>query len=200
MKKAKVATAVGQRLSDYLINLNYDMLGSPNFMFGIYDAKTAPSDVPPETIPGSQKVTDLFVDWFKRHQLPWDYTEFDGRSDYGPFLAEGIACSGLFSGADDIKTKEQRDRYDQILGQGMGGIAGIIQDPCYHEQCDSIGNINLLSLDKMIQAAAEILETLGWNPDLENWLYPNGRSHIGKSKSVQKKMKKAKKNFEKPNF
>ena len=24
---------------------------------------------------------------FDRHRLPWDYTEFSGRSDYGPFLA-----------------------------------------------------------------------------------------------------------------
>ena len=88
-----------------------------------------------------------------------DYTDFSGRSDYGPFLAEGIVAGGLFSGADDMKTIEQRNRYDQVLGQGMGGIPNIIQDPCYHEACDSIENINVFAYEKMIQAAAYALDT-----------------------------------------
>ena len=71
------------------------------------------------------KLQLYFKDWFVQQNLPWDYTDFSGRSDYGPFLAEGIVAGGLFSGADDMKTQEQRDRYDQMLGQGLGGIAGI---------------------------------------------------------------------------
>ncbi|CAF4297459.1 unnamed protein product, partial [Rotaria magnacalcarata] len=37
IKQAKTLNAIGDRLSDYLVNLNYDMLGSSNYMFGIYD-------------------------------------------------------------------------------------------------------------------------------------------------------------------
>lgn len=195
MKQAKLSTNVGERISDYLINLNYDMLGSPNFIFGIYDIKTVPDNSPRETLIGSQKVSDLFIDWFQRHKLPWDYTEFDGRSDYGPFLAEGIVCNGLFSGADEIKTKEQRDRYDHALGRGLGGIANVVTDPCYHAACDSLENINSLALEKMVQAAANILETLGWKSDLEQWLYPDGRPNIGKSKPLLERIKQKKEYF-----
>jgi Zn-dependent M28 family amino/carboxypeptidase len=41
VKQAKTSSVAGERLSDYLINLNYDMLGTPNYIFGIYDGRTA---------------------------------------------------------------------------------------------------------------------------------------------------------------
>ena len=181
--QAKISTVVGERLSDYLINLNYDMLGSPNYFFGIYDGRTAKNDTPAQALLGSNKITDLYKEWFIQQNLPWDYTDFSGRSDYGTFLAEGIVAGGLFSGADDTKTKEQRDRYDQILGQGLGGIPEIIHDPCYHKACDSIQNINVQGYEKMIQAAAYALEFLGKQENLEGWLYPNSRSHRLKVRS-----------------
>ena len=167
-----MSSVVGERLTDYLINLNFDMLGSPNYIFGIYDGRTARNDTPTQALAGSNKVTALFREWFVSQSLPWDYTDFSGRSDYGPFLAEGIVAGGLFSGADETKTKEQRDRYDRILGQGLGGIAGAIQDPCYHAACDSIENINVFAYEKMVQAAAYTIESLARQPNLKSWLYP----------------------------
>jgi len=151
------------------------MLGSPNYIFGIYDGNTANNNTPPAALPGSKKITALFKSWFDQQNLPWDYTGFDGRSDYGPFLAEGIVAGGLFSGADGTKTQEQRDLYDELLGQGMGGIAGAIQDPCYHQACDSIQNINEFAYEKMVQAAAYVLDSLAQQADLEVFLYPDGR-------------------------
>jgi Zn-dependent M28 family amino/carboxypeptidase len=175
VKKANTSTVIGERLSDYLINLNYDMLGSPNYIFGIYEGRTANANTPTHALPGSNKITAVFKEWFDQQNLPWDYTDFSGRSDYGPFLAEGIVAGGLFAGADETKTQEQRDRYDQMLGQGTGGIAGAIQDPCYHQACDSIQNINEFAYEKMVQATAYILEYLARQDDLKGWLYPNGR-------------------------
>jgi len=142
-------------------------------MFGIYDGNTASNATTPQSsIPGSNKVSVLFRDWFIRQKLPWDYTEFDGLSDYAPFLAAGVVAGGLFSGADDFKTQEQRDRYDQLLGQGLGGTADASQDPCYHKACDSIQNINVAGYEKMVQAAAYVIEFLARKPDLKAWLYP----------------------------
>ena len=175
VKKAKNATVAGEHIRDYLINLNFDMLGSPNYIFGIYDGRTAPNGTEPRVLPGSNKISGLFRDWFIDHDLPWDYTDFSGRSDYGPFLAAGIVAGGLFSGADEMKTEEQRLRYNRILGEGRGGAAGLIQDPCYHKLCDSIQNIDVFGFEKMVQAAAYSLEYLGKQGDLEGWLYPNGR-------------------------
>jgi Zn-dependent M28 family amino/carboxypeptidase len=172
--QAKNSTVVGERLTDYLINLNYDMLGSPNFMFGIYDGKTANNNTPANALPGSNKITALFQSWFQQQNLPWNYTDFSGRSDYGPFLAAGIVAGGLFSGADGVKSQDERDYYDQMLGQGLGGIAGAIHDPCYHRVCDSIQNINVFGYEKLVQAAAYVLEYLARQDDLKTWLYPNG--------------------------
>lgn len=170
--EAKKSNVVGERLSDYLININLDMLGSPNFIFGIYDGSTAPSTTPASAKPGSNKISVLFRDWFNGNQLPWDNTRFDGRSDYGPFLAAGIVAGGLFSGADGTKTVAQRDRYDSMLGKGMGGTAGARLDVCYHQKCDTTSNINKFALDKMVQAAASIIESMGQQADLKAWLYP----------------------------
>ncbi|CAF5038343.1 unnamed protein product, partial [Rotaria sp. Silwood1] len=71
------------------------------------------------------------------------------------------------------KTKEQRDRYDAILGQGQGGTADASQDPCYHKACDSIQNINVAGYEKMVQAAAYVIEFLARQTDLKAWLYPS---------------------------
>ena len=55
----------------------------------------------------------------------------------------------------------------------MGGVPGINHDPCYHQACDSIQNINVFGYEKMVQAAAYALEFLGQEEDLKGWLYPS---------------------------
>ncbi|CAF1508749.1 unnamed protein product, partial [Didymodactylos carnosus] len=148
---ARQNTTVGERISDYLVNLNYDMLGSPNYMFGIYNGSSAPSSTSNKTVPGSIKLSELFRDWFTNQLLPWNYTDFSGRSDYGPFLEAGVVASGL------------------------GGMAETAYDPCYHLDCDTVQNINQFALQRMTQAAAYVLEFLGRLDNLEVWLYPDGR-------------------------
>lgn len=51
----------------------------------------------------------------------WDLTAFDGRSDYGPFIENGIPAGGLFTGAERIKNAEGRAKY--------GGLANAAYDP-----------------------------------------------------------------------
>ena len=170
--QAKSSTIVGERLSDYLININLDMLGSPNFIFGIYNGASAPSTTPAKAKPGSQKVSLLFQNWFEQNQLPWDDTNLDGRSDYGPFLAEGIVCGGLFTGDEGTKTLAQKNRYETLLGSGLGGTSGLRFDQCYHKSCDDTKNINKFALEKMVQASAGAIEKLAREVDLKSWLYP----------------------------
>jgi Zn-dependent M28 family amino/carboxypeptidase len=170
------SSTAGNRLQDYLINLNYDMLGSSNYFFGIYNGSSAKADTPPQALNGSIRISETFRDWFNEQKLPWDYTDFSGRSDYGPFLAAGVVAGGLFSGADETKTRDQRLKYEAGLGQGQGGLAGAISDPCYHQSCDTNDNINQFAYVRMVQAAAYILEHIGRMDNLAAWLYPNGRS------------------------
>jgi Zn-dependent M28 family amino/carboxypeptidase len=79
-------------------------------------------------------------------------TAFDGRSDYGPFIAVGIPAGGLFTGAEDVKTEEQAAIY--------GGTAGEAFDPCYHQACDTFDNVALDVLD--LNADAVAAATLTW--------------------------------------
>lgn len=176
VQMAQNTTDPNKNISNYLINLNFDMAGSPNFIFGIYDANTALSETPQSALPGSRKVTELYRDWFIKQNLPWDYRDFNGRSDYGPFLAAGIAAGGVATGSDAVKTASQREKYRESVGENNAGFAGAILDPCYHLACDNLKNIQQFGYKKIVQAAAYGLEYLGQHPNLKEWLYPNRRA------------------------
>lgn len=59
---------------------------------------------------------------------------FDGRSDYDGFIRAGIPAGGIATGAEAVKTKEEAEMF--------GGRAGEWLDPCYHQLCDDLGNLN----------------------------------------------------------
>jgi Zn-dependent M28 family amino/carboxypeptidase len=172
VQQAKNSSIIGEQISDNLVNLNLDMLGSPNYVFGIYDGQTITNATPASAIPGSNKVTSLFRDWFNRQKLPWNNSTLGAGSDYAPFLAAGIAAGGLLSGASGIKTKAQCDRYALFLGSDPYCIPNIAYDICYHASCDTIWNINVFAYEKMIKAAAYVIESLARIDNLKEWLYP----------------------------
>lgn len=131
-------------------NLNFDMLGSPNYVRFVYDGDgSATPDAGPD---GSGLIEQIFLQYFGFLGLATEPTAFDGRSDYGPFIDAGIPAGGLFSGAEEIKTVEQAQVY--------GGTAGIAYDPCYHQACDDIRNVNRRGLDELSDAAAHAVLTL----------------------------------------
>ncbi len=134
-------------------NLNFDMVGSPNFARFVYDGdnSTGAGAVGP---PGSAEIEQTFLRYFDSQRLVTDPTPFDGRSDYGPFIAAGVdvPAGGLFTGAEGMKTAEQEERY--------GGVAGLAFDPCYHQACDTFFNLSYTALDQMSDAAAHATWTL----------------------------------------
>jgi Zn-dependent M28 family amino/carboxypeptidase len=139
--------------------LNFDMVGSPNYVRFVYDGDLSDSEPPPSGAPeGSAEIEQLFLDYFAGQGLPTEPTAFDGRSDYGPFIEAGIPAGGLFTGAEGIKTEEQAATY--------GGTAGEQYDPCYHLGCDNIFNLSLPALDQMSDAAAHVTITLAQSADL----------------------------------
>jgi Peptidase family M28/PA domain len=133
--------------------LNFDMIASPNFARFVYDGDLSDSDPPPGGAPpGSAEIEQMFLDYFEDQGLANEPTAFDGRSDYGQFIAAGIPAGGLFTGAEGIKTPEQVALY--------GGTAGIPFDICYHQGCDDIFNLNKRGYEEMADAAAHVLVTL----------------------------------------
>jgi carboxypeptidase Q len=113
--------------------LNFDMIASPNYIYAIYDGDGSAFNLSGPA--GSAQIEGLFEDYFTSQGLPSVPTEFNGRSDYGPFLDVGIPSGGLFTGAEANKTVAQAALF--------GGTAGVALDECYHAACDDIDNLAL---------------------------------------------------------
>ena len=138
-----VANLSPEELDDIGLYLNFDMIGSPNYVRFVYDGDGTIGPVGPE---GSGAIEALFVDFYGDRGLASEPTPFNGRSDYGPFIAVGVPAGGLFTGAEGIKTPEQAATY--------GGTVGAAYDPCYHQACDTFDNVNLQVLDLNSDAIA----------------------------------------------
>lgn len=121
--------------------LNFDMVGSPNYVFFIYDGDDSDAIGAPAGPPGSAEIEEVFEAFYDSRGLQYKGTDFTGRSDYGPFIAAGvdIPSGGLFTGAEGVKTPEEAAIW--------GGTAGAQYDPCYHLACDTFANNNDVALD-----------------------------------------------------
>ncbi len=116
--------------------LNFDMLGSPNPGYFVYD------DDP--------ELEKVFTDWYAAKDIATEpETEGDGRSDHAPFKDAGVRVGGLFSGAETTKSQAQADQW--------GGTAGEAFDPCYHSACDTVSNIDDKALDLNTDAIAHAI-------------------------------------------
>ncbi len=138
--------------------LNFDMVGSPNYVRFVYDGDNSRygQDEGAATGPeGSGQIEDLFHDYFASVGLETEETPFSGRSDYGPFVEVGIPSGGLFTGAEGIKNAEQ--------ARIFGGEAGVAYDKCYHQACDDITNVNRKAVDEMSDAVAHAILTYAFD-------------------------------------
>ena len=124
------------KFQNIALYLNFDMVGSPNYMLGVYDGNN--DAFPPEesaTAPrGSAAIERLFHNHFDRIGTGSVETAFSGRSDYGPFIALNVPAGGLFTGAEGVKSEAEAEMF--------GGTAGEAYDACYHIGCDDLGNVS----------------------------------------------------------
>jgi Zn-dependent M28 family amino/carboxypeptidase len=126
--------------------LDFDMVASPNFARQVYDGDGSEEGNP--TGPGgSGFIESLFTGWFDSQDLAHEPIPFDGRSDYVAFTNAGIPAGGVFTGAEKEKTQEEFEMF--------GGTLGAPLDPCYHQACDTVNNLNLQVLGQMKDAAAD---------------------------------------------
>jgi Zn-dependent M28 family amino/carboxypeptidase len=140
-------------LGDIALYLNFDMLASPNFVRFVYDGDNSSAAAGAEEGPeGSAEIESLFSRYFASQRLATEETPFDGRSDYGPFIENGVPAGGLFTGAEDVKTAQEAATY--------GGTAGEAYDSCYHQACDDRQNLSLTALDQMSDAVAHAVYVL----------------------------------------
>ncbi|GAB7052696.1 M28 family metallopeptidase [Catenuloplanes indicus] len=137
-------------------HLNFDMVGSPNAGYFVYDGDNSDGTGAGPGPAGSAEIESVIEDYFAGIGVPTRGTDFDGRSDYGPFIARGIPAGGTFTGAEGTKTSAQATLW--------GGTAGARFDPCYHAACDTTGNINDTALDRNSDAIAYAVWTLAAAP------------------------------------
>ncbi|GAA2980899.1 M28 family metallopeptidase [Streptomyces fulvorobeus] len=124
------------KLSGYL---NFDMIGSPNAGYFVYDDDPV--------------IEKTFKDYFAGLSVPTEIeTEGDGRSDHAPFKTAGVPVGGLFTGASNTKSSAQAQKW--------GGTAGQAFDRCYHSSCDTTANINDTALNRNSDAVAHAVWTL----------------------------------------
>jgi len=136
--------------------LDFDMLGSPNAGYFIYDGDDSAHSGSGPGPAGSAEIEAVFRAKFATYGVSMEDTDFDGRSDYGPFIAVGIAAGGPFTGAEGIKSSAQAAKW--------GGTAGVAFDVCYHRACDTTSNINDTALDRNADAMADAVWTLSAAP------------------------------------
>jgi aminopeptidase Y len=141
-----VSNLPASELDKITLYLNFDMIGSPNHVFFVYDGDDSDGVGAGPGPDGSAQIEKLFEKFYTEAGHPFKGTDFSGRSDYGPFIAQGIPSGGLFTGAEGIKTADEAAMW--------GGTAGIAYDPCYHQACDTFDNINLDAFDVNSDAVA----------------------------------------------
>jgi Zn-dependent M28 family amino/carboxypeptidase len=154
-----LSAAEKERIALYL---NFDMIGSPNHVFFVYDSDQSSFNAPAGvTIPeGSVQIEDVFESFFTSRGVPYEDSEFSGRSDYQAFINNGIPSGGLFTGAEVPKTAAQAAIW--------GGTAGAQYDPCYHLACDDYDNVNLTALDVNSDAVAYAILTYAYSTESVN--------------------------------
>jgi Zn-dependent M28 family amino/carboxypeptidase len=131
------------------VNLDFDMIASPNFVRFVYDGDGSTTGIVGPK--GSGVVENGFLNYFTSQGLATEPTAFDGRSDYAPFTAAGIPAGGIFAGAEGIKTSDEAVAY--------GGTAGLAYDSCYHQACDTMDNVSRQALGEMSDAIADSVLT-----------------------------------------
>jgi aminopeptidase S len=121
--------------------LNFDMIGSPNSGYFVYDSNGQPT--------GSTVLQQALEAHFATIGVPTELTQVGGRSDHAAFARAGIPTGGLFTGAEVTKTAAQAQKW--------GGSSGVAFDRCYHRSCDTTANIDAIALDRNSDAIASAI-------------------------------------------
>lgn len=144
-----VSNLAASELGKIKLYLNFDMIASPNYIYGIYDGDGSAFNLTGP--PGSAQAEALFQSYYDTLDLSYTASPFDGRSDYEAFIENGVPAGGLFTGAEAIKTEEEAAIF--------GGEAGRAYDENYHEAGDTVENLNLEAFDVNTRAIAWVVAT-----------------------------------------
>lgn len=131
--------------------LNFDMIGSPNFVRFIYEGDGVPCSI-----------QTFFEGFYASRGLAYEQLPTSAFSSaHQTFIDADIPVGGLFTGAQGIKTPDQVAIF--------GGTAGDQYDPCNHLACDTFDNVSLQVLEQNANAiaAAVLYQAMKKSPETE---------------------------------
>lgn len=125
-----------EELKKIKLYIDVNMVGSSNGALRVYDGNSTTFD---QSGPhGSGDAEEVLAQGFRVQGVNATRASITNRSDYAQFYDHGIPFAGLFSGADGIKSKEEKAMF--------GGDADQPYDIYYHKAEDDIENINMTAL------------------------------------------------------
>lgn len=149
-------------LQKIALYLNFDVIGSPNYVTFVADGddsdgvNTGP--IPPT---GSDVIEDLFEAYYAGINQPikaFDQGAFSASLVFQ--LLGGVPSGGIYSGSFEIKSPAEAAIW--------GGIAGEPYDPCAFLACDTFDNVSLEVLEFNSDAAAYAILNTAMNTSLIN--------------------------------
>ncbi len=150
---AYVRSLTFEQQLDIALYLNFDMVGSPNAGYFVFDGDDSDHVGAGPGPVGSAPIEAAIQARFAAAGIPTEGKDFDSRSDYAEFVAQGIPAGGTATGAEVIKTAAQAAKW--------GGQAGIAFDPCYHKACDNLLNVNREALGRQATAISYMITAYG---------------------------------------
>ncbi len=143
-------------LNKVKLYLNFDMIGSPNYIFGVMDGDLSDTKDSPDNAYtgdfkppyGTSHIESKFNNFFNKKKEATVPQALSKRSDYAGFADWGVAFGGLFTGAEKAKSAEEADLF--------GGDTGVAYDVCYHKACDDLNNISQKALYVNTQSLAYV--------------------------------------------
>ncbi|WP_282177392.1 M28 family metallopeptidase [Vibrio nereis] len=143
-------------LNKVKLYLNFDMIASPNYVFGVMDGDLSDTKDSPDNAYtgdfkppyGTSHIESKFNDFFSKEKEATVPQALSKRSDYAGFADWGVAFGGLFTGAEKAKSAEEADLF--------GGDTGVAYDVCYHQACDDLNNVSQTALYVNTQSLAYV--------------------------------------------
>ncbi|KAJ3031695.1 UNVERIFIED_CONTAM: hypothetical protein HDU68_001212 [Siphonaria sp. JEL0065] len=158
----KLATENPELLAHYKLNIDTDMIGSPNYVRGVWDGKSVEDQ---RIQKAASVIQNVFEGYFKDRGLPTVPFKFNGRSDFAPFMARGIPAGGVITGEDEIKTAEQAELF--------GGVANMVLDPNYHQPADTVESLRgpgKIVLEQNLKALAHSVRVFALEQNIDAFL------------------------------
>ncbi|KAH3745551.1 M28 family peptidase [Pelomyxa schiedti] len=171
----KFVSELGSVSYKVAVNMNMDMLGSPNYMLLILDGTTAFTQTD-YCVNGCVQLQNMFTDYYDSKEIPYVIVEMEAWSDFAPFIQNGIPGCATDSGANEVKGISERSEF--------GGLANTPADPCYHTECDTYDNVSEDVMKITVASTSHILQELGGKVDLREFLLAGTPREVSPTQKV----------------